>query len=189
MTDLSEAIKKSSDEYKKWFNKNKKLIELLGLEWNDAAQYRNQIDKIQEDINRFNKVIIMFISITLSLLLILSIANFIIRRDIIKMSYFIAYYLGLIGSFLVSYGYLLQLKNINTQKKNRNMSLPNIPLNNNEMPIYASRLNEFLVNYINNEFRSNWPRLKIEIRKQKSLFWGFIIISISFLIQLVLQFF
>src|SRR5690606_4752095 len=105
MTNLSEAMKKSSDEYKKWCNKHKKLIELLGLEWNEAAQYSNQINKIQEDINRFNKIIIIFISITFSLLLILSIVNFIIRRDIIKMSYFITYYLGLIGSFLVSYGY------------------------------------------------------------------------------------
>lgn len=189
MGNINEIFKKASDDYKNWYDKNKKLIETLGLSWNDAPQFRQQINEVQEDIKRFNKIVQRFVIYAIILLLLTSAINFLIKKDIIKLFYFIAYFLGLAGSFLASYGYLLQLKNIIPKRKNKRLNLPNIPQDFNEIPIYANRLNEFLANYINYQVDNNWPQIKIEIRKQKSLFWGFVIIAVSFLIQLILQFF
>lgn len=179
MNNCQNNCKLISEGYSLWYEKNKWLIKIIGLSWTDASFFRGQISHIINDLRKFLHSIFKNLLISLCILIILSILNFYFVRNLIKLSYLIAYYFGLVGTFFASYGYVIYSKGLITQKQEHKTFI-NIRPNN---------ISQVLADYINSDTDQKLHLLKLEIRKQISLIIAFILLCISFAIQLILQFF
>jgi len=71
MSNIDQIIANASSEYKDWYNKNKWLIKVLGMSWNEAAFQKGNIDGIIIDIQSFYKSSKKFAAVTLMVLCIL----------------------------------------------------------------------------------------------------------------------
>jgi len=180
-----------SDELKEWYNKNKLLIKTLGLSHSEAYFQKARISKLAHDIGVFWYKMIWFWGITLLILLLLLASHLHFVQDGVKFFYLIAYYLGVLGSFLLSYGFLFYLRGLVPEKKSSHIfaSMPQPPQRPQDFLRYSASLNKLLVDHGNTHADEKWQQVKVELRKQVSLAAGFILVAVSFMIQLVLQFF
>ncbi len=183
-----QEVKAETGDYSDWYSKNKVLIKLLGLSRNDAAFQRNKINHISEDLKGFLRQIKKILCYSLLILLLLTIIHLYFIKDIEKRLYLVAFYFGLIGAFLASYGFLLHAKGLVTKKNNNKLSLPSLPQRPEDFSRYAANLNKMIAEYMNIQNEEKWAQPKVGFRKEIALFVGFILIVISFLIQLLLQF-
>ena len=158
MSQIQQAIEKASKAHDEWYAKNRWLASLLGLSWSEAAFQQGSIDEIAGDLLSFSKGANKFIAISLLVLAVLSITHSLLFLSTTKVCNLISIYFGFIGSFIASYGFLLGLKK------------------------------EARTNLIKSGTKEKAGQLKIELRRQFSLAVGFIMLSLSFAIQLVLAF-
>lgn len=179
-----------SDEHEEWYNKNKLLIKALGLSRNDAYFHKARISKLAHDIEAFRHEMIRNLGIALLILLFSLVPHLYFVKDGIKSFYLIAYYLGFLGSFILVFGFLFYLRGLVPEKKSSPIaSVPQPPQRPQDFPLYSASLNKLLVDHSNTHADEKWQQVKVELRKQVSSVTGFILVAISFMIQLVLQFF
>ena len=173
--------------YGEWYAKNRWVASLLGLSWSEATFQRAHIDGIAGDFLLFSKGAKKFIAISLLVLAALSITHSLLFLSTTKVCNLISIYFGFIGSFIASYGFLLGLKkDAGTKSHAKTIWMPDIPARPEDVSRYAVKMNKIVTELINSGAKEKAGQLKIELRRQFSLAGGFIMLSLSFAIQLVL---
>lgn len=189
MSQFQDAIVKASKAYNDWYEKNRWVVSILGLSWNEAAFQRAHVDGIAGDLLLFSKGIKKFIAICLLVLTALSITHFLVFLSTVGVCNLISIYFGLIGSFLASYGFLLGLKrHTGTKACRKTIRMPDIPVRPEDFSRYAERMNKIVADVINAGVAEKDGQVKLELRRQFSLAIGFIMLFFSFAIQIVLAF-
>jgi hypothetical protein len=69
------------------------------------------------------------------------------------------------------------------------ISFPDPPRSEREFPSYGARLTQSIAGYIKIEAESKWQQARVELSRQLALAIGMVLIALSFLIQMTLQFF
>jgi len=188
MNDINQIIAKASRKYQDWYNKNRWLIKILGIPWNQAAFQRSNIQGIIDDIQDFFKSSKKFAAITLMTLSILCLSHSLLFQNTSRIFNLISIYFGLIGSFLACYGFILGLKRTESTNRSGTVWMPEIPSHTNDFPRYCSNLNKIVADIINSTVHERVGQFKLELRRQFSLAIGFGLLVISFCIQIVLYF-
>lgn len=189
MSQIKQLLESASKSYKEWYAKNRWVISLLGLSWGEAAFQRMHVDGIAADIAAFSKGAKKFVAISLLMLAALSITYSFIFPSRARVCNLISIYFGLIGSFLAAYGFLLGLRRgAGTKAHKKTIWLPDVPAGPEDIPRYAAKMNEIVVALINTGGTEKVEQLKLELRKQFSLAIGFIMLFLSFVIQIILEF-
>jgi len=188
MSDINQIIGILSREYQDWYNKNRWLIKILGMSWNQAAFQRGNIEGIINDIQGFYKSSKKFTAITLMTLSILCLSHSLLFQNTSRIFNLISIYFGLIGSFLASYGFVLGLKRTKSTNQSGTVWMPDIPNRSEDFSRYCLKMNEIVANIINSTVHERVGQFKLELRRQFSLAIGFGLLVISFCIQIVLEF-
>jgi len=188
MHNINQIIAGVSKKDKDWYNKNKWLIKILGLSQNQAAFQRGNIDGILGDIQIFYLGAKKFIAITLLILAVLCLTHSFIFMSTPRIFNLISIYFGLIGSFLASYGFILGMKMTYQKNQRGTVYMPDIPSHPEGFRKYCDRMNKIVANIINYSAEEKISQLKIELRRQFSLAFGFGMLVFSFCIQIVLEF-
>ena len=188
MSNINQIIANASKKHKEWYDKNKWLIKVLGMSWNEAAFQKGNIDGIIHDIKSFYESSIKFAAVTLIILSILCLTHSLLFLSSTRVFNLISIYFGLIGSFLASYGFILGLQRNRDRKQDSTIWMPNIPSRVEEFPRYCLKMNEIVANIINSGVHEKVGQFKLELRRQFSLAAGFGLLFVSFCIQIIIEF-
>ncbi len=162
---------------------------MLGLSWNQAAFHRAHIDGISGDLLLFSRGIRKFLAASLLALAALSILHSLLFHSTVGVCNLISIYFGFTGSSLASYGFLLGLKRDSKAKVSGNaIWMPDIPVRTEDIQRYAARMNQIVADIINVGAKEKAGQVKLELRRQFSLAVGFIMLTLSFVIQIILTF-
>lgn len=190
MSDLQECFARQAEENRHWFKKNKYFIKILGFSFNDAVSQRSLITSILNDLKGYFKAFKIFILIAiLILILLICIQHTMWKADSNKLFITASIYSGLLGTFWASYGFLFNLRSLDLKQQKSTIFFPHIPRDTSGFPRYAASLNKIIGDYINSQAEEKVHMINVEIRKQISLAFGFFLLVVSFIIQMVLQFF
>jgi len=188
MSNINQIIANASKGHKEWYNKNKWLIKVLGMSWNEAAFQKGNIDGIINDIQSFYKSSKKFAAVTLIVLSILCLIHSLLFFSSTRVFNLISIYFGLVGSFLASYGFILGLQRSKDRKQYSTIWMPNVPSRAEEFPRYCVKMNEIVAKIINSGVHEKVGQFKLELRRQFSLAVGFGLLFISFCIQIIMEF-
>jgi hypothetical protein len=176
-------------EIREWQRRHWKVISILGLSASIAYMHKDKVEDLSSDLNAFTRRLRNLLTLALLILVFLVTAHVHWIADTVKLRYLVAYYSGLIGSGIASYGFLLHLRGLGPRKPPEQLfSFPPIPRRPEDFSHYAERLSGSLSGYFEAQNESGWDRAKMEIRRQLSFLVGFLLIVLRFLIQLWLQF-
>ncbi len=169
------------------------VIKALGFSRSDAAFQRRQINSLVAELRQFRSKFTKFLLAVAIGLVVLIGAHQYLQGSVLQTAYLVAYYFGIVGTFLSCYGFLLNLRQRASELENKLkwIIFPNPPtrLDDDSFLVWSCSLMGKLSDYINRQSTQSWETIRVEFHRQVSLFIGFVLIAISFLIQLALQFF
>lgn len=182
--DFKEAIERQKRDQDAWIRKHRLLIDLLKISPIEAMQSAKQIEKLQAHMIGYLKVILpVFLAVIAIAFFLFFYSRF--TDDITKSLCLAANYLGLAGTFFGSYGFLFNRKGLEEPRTSFNSYNCNISYPESCFKAIFNHINDHNEKHLQDSFSS----LKVELRKQISLFMAFILIAASFILQALLQFF
>lgn len=188
MNNIQEAFRRSAEEHYEWETRHRRLIKWLGLSSFNAVAFRGEVDSIAKDMQSLFEAGKKFLAYMLTILAVVSLGHAIYYSSTIGVVTIISAYLGLAGSFLASYGFLLGMRRAATPQQGSSIHFPDPPSRAESMFRYGVEMNKIVAGHLDGHAKNSFEQARLELRKQASLFAGFSLIVVSYVLQIVLQF-
>ncbi|MDR3589981.1 MAG: hypothetical protein P4N41_10020 [Negativicutes bacterium] len=181
-------LRRSPDD---WFKKHLLVVKLFGYSESEATEYAKYIEEVQKDMFSFAKKLFKVLTLFMIAGTALAFVYWNKNHDIIKLIHLTAKYLGVVGTFLGSYGFLFYrqgLKEYTAPSGIWNHYCLDAPLDPPSTQTFIWELVKYIHDHSEEHARDCLSKAKLEIRKQLAIFFAFILIFISLLIPIVLAF-